>query len=160
MSLEIRLAYDELDCVKELFAEFVEMLHDLESEIQRYLWSQEYDYEIDHLGEKYGLPNGRLYIAYVDNQAAGCVALRQLNKTECEMKRLYVRPAFRGSKIGRTLVGTIVRDAKEIGYQYMLLDTLPALESAIALYKDIGFYEIPPYNDSPADKTVFMKLDL
>jgi len=160
MPLEIRLAYDDLDNIKELFAEYVKLLFGLERNFQDFLDLQAYDDEVDRLTEKYGLPNGRLYIAYLDNQVSGCIALRRIDDTTCEMKRLYVRPAFRGHNIGAALVETIVRDAKEIGYQSMLLDSLPALKQAIALYERMGFYNIPPYNDSPVARTVFMKLDL
>jgi len=69
-------------------------------------------------------------------------------------------PEYRGKQIGKVLVEIIINDAKEIGYKSMLLDTIPALKTAIALYESMGFYKIPPYNNSPVDKTVFMKLDL
>ena len=160
MSLEIKPAYDDKGNVKQLFDEYTKFLVDLDSVFQDYLHLQNYDDEINSLHEKYGLPNGRLYIAYVNNQAAGCIALRQLNDTECEMKRLYVRPEFGGNKIGEKLVEVIISDAKEIGYQSMLLDTFPSLHKAIKLYEKRGFYKIPPYNNSPIDNTVFMKLDL
>ena len=76
------------------------------------------------------------------------------------MKRLYVRPQFRGKHIGDQLIEKIIADAKEIGYSYMLLDTLPFLESAIYLYKKYGFYEIESYNDSPMSTSIYMKLEL
>lgn len=76
------------------------------------------------------------------------------------MKRLFVRPSFRGKQIGNQLIQQIINDAKEIGYSYMLLDTLPFLKSAIHMYKKFGFYEIESYNDSPMSSSIFMKLDL
>lgn len=76
------------------------------------------------------------------------------------MKRLYVRPEFRGNKIGYILIRQIINDAKEIGYRHMLLDTLPFLKSAIYMYKKIGFYEIPCYNNSPMSSSIYMKLNL
>ena len=88
------------------------------------------------------------------------IGLRKIDTQNCEMKRLYVRPSFRGKKIGGFLVEKIIADAREIGYTYMLLDTLPFLESACAIYQKAGFYEIPSYNDSPMDASIFMKLDL
>ena len=160
MALKINLAYGDLDNIRELFSEYVKMLFNLESDFQNYLDLQDYNNELDNLNEKYGLPKGRLYIAYFDNQAADCIALRQLSETDCEMKRLYVRPEFRGKHIGKVLVETIINDAKELGYQRMLLDTIPALKTAIDLYENMGFYRVPPYNDSPIDKTVFMELEL
>ena len=160
MSLEIKLAYDDTDNIKQLFAEYTKLLISLESDFGSYLQLQNYDSEISNLDKKYGLPTGRLFIAYLEGQATGCIALRAINKTECEMKRLYVRPEFSGNRIGEALVEAIVRDAKEIGYHFMLLDTFPALEKAIRLYERMGFYKIPPYNNSPVDNMVFMKLDL
>ena len=160
MSLEIKLAYDDTENVKQLFDEYTKLLVNLENVFQDYLHLQNYDNEINSLHEKYGLPNGRLYIAYLENQAAGCIALRQINDTACEMKRLYVRPQFGGKKIGETLVDTIISDAKEIGYESMLLDTFPSLDKAIKLYEKKGFYRIAPYNDSPVDNTVYMRLDV
>ncbi len=76
------------------------------------------------------------------------------------MKRLYVRPKFRGKHIGNLLIQRIISDAREIGYAHMLLDTLPFLQSAVHMYKKYGFYEIPSYNDSPMDSSIYMKLDL
>jgi ribosomal protein S18 acetylase RimI-like enzyme len=160
VSLKIKLAYEETDSLKELFEEYTKLLVDLDSDFQNYLEIQNYDSEIDNLNEKYGMPNGRLYIAYLDNKVAGCIALKSINVTQCEMKRLYVRPQFRGNKIAKSLVEIIINDAKKIGYQYMLLDTFPALKDAIRLYEKIGFYRIPSYNNSPVNHTIFMKLDL
>ena len=160
MALNIHLAYNDIDNIKELFSEYVKLLCYLENDFQDYLNLQDYNNELDNLNEKYGLPNGRLYIAYIDNKAAGCIALRQLSDTDCEMKRLYVRPEYRGNQIGKALVEIIINDAKKIGYQSMLLDTIPALKTAIDLYENMGFYKIPSYNNSPVEKTVFMKLDL
>lgn len=85
---------------------------------------------------------------------------KKIDKQNCEMKRLFVRPAFRGKQIGNQLIQTIINDAKEIGYSYMLLDTLPFLKSAIHMYKKFGFYEIESYNDSPMSTSIYMKLDL
>lgn len=76
------------------------------------------------------------------------------------MKRLFVRPSFRGKQIGNQLIQQIINDAKEIGYSYMLLDTLPFLKNAIHMYKKWGFYEIESYNDSPMSTSIYMKLDL
>ena len=91
---------------------------------------------------------------------AGCIALRKLDEQCSELKRLYVRPQFRGSRIGEALVHRVLSDAREIGYRHVLLDTLPFLRSAIGLYRRVGFYEIPCYNDSPMDNTIFMQYDL
>ena len=131
-----------------------------DSSFQQYLEIQNYDKELLHLEEKYGFPDGRLYLAYEKGELAGCIGLRKMDSQNSEMKRLYVRPQFRGKHIGDQLIEKIIADAKEIGYSYMLLDTLPFLESAIYLYKKYGFYEIESYNDSPMSTSIYMKLEL
>ena len=90
----------------------------------------------------------------------GCIALRRLDGARCEMKRLYVRPGFRGRRIAQTLVEQILQDAREIGYSAMLLDTLPFLDSALRLYRKLGFYDIPCYNDSPMETSIYLQKDL
>ena len=83
-----------------------------------------------------------------------------MNDSECELKRLYVRPAWRRQGIAARLIDQILSDARSIGYKRILLDTLPGLTVAIAMYRDLGFQDIPRYNDSPLDDTVFLGLDL
>ena len=160
MKIEIVLAYDHQQEIRELFSEYTSMLVAGDSSFQAYLDLQHFDDEVDHLEVKYGMPEGRLYVVYCDGQAAGCIGLRRIDEQNCEMKRLYVRPQFRGNKIGEKLVQKIIGDAKEIGYAAMLLDTLPFLESAIAVYEKAGFYNISCYNDSPVRTSIFMKLNL
>lgn len=158
--LKIKHAYDLSNEIKSLFSEYTDMLVEGDSTFQKYLDIQNYDEELEHLDVKYGLPGGRLYAAYYDGNLAGCIGLRKIDKENCEMKRLYVRPEFRGRRIGNELVRQIIKDAKEIGYSHMLLDTLPFLESAVRMYKSFGFYEIASYNDSPMETSIYMKLDL
>lgn len=160
MKIEIVLAYDHQQEIRELFSEYTGMLVAGDSSFQEYLDLQHFDDEVDHLEVKYGMPYGRLYVVYCDGQAAGCIGLRRIDEQNCEMKRLYVRPQFRGNKIGEKLVQKIIGDAKEIGYAAMLLDTLPFLENAVRIYQKIGFYTIDCYNDSPVSTSIFMKLDL
>lgn len=160
MKTEIKLAYDNDREIKELFLEYTEMLVKNDSNFEKYLKLQNYDSELEHLSDKYGLSDGRLYIVKVENEVAGCIGLRKIDDENCEMKRLYVRPEFRGHKIANKLVETIIDDAKRIGYRSMLLDTLPFLEGAIHLYKKFGFYETQSYNNSPMDTSIYMKLDL
>ena len=95
-----------------------------------------------------------------DGTAAGCIALRRLDGARCEMKRLYVRPEHRGRGIARRLIRQITDDARQLGYRHLLLDTLPALEEAVRLYRRLDFSEIPCYNDSPVESTLFFQLDL
>lgn len=136
------------------------MLIEGDSSFQKYLEIQNYEEELEHLDVKYGMPDGRLYIAFYGGELAGCIGLRKIDEWNCEMKRLYVRPAFRGKNIGNKLIQQIITDAKEAGYSHMLLDTLPFLKSAVHMYKAYGFYEISSYNDSPMDTSIYMKLDL
>ena len=160
MDIDIKLGYDSPKEVLSLFSEYMEMLIAGDSTFKKYLEIQNYDDEIKDLEKKYGLPRARLYLAYVDGKVAGCIALKELDGENCEVKRLYVRPEFRGLKLGNLLIQKIIDDAKEIDYKAMLLDTLPFLKSAIVLYKNFGFYEIPSYNNNPMDTLIYMKLDL
>lgn len=160
MGMEITLGYEYSSEIKELFLEYTEMLVKNDGNFAKYLEVQNYDSELEHLADKYGLPEGRLYIVKVENEVAGCIGLRKIDNENCEMKRLYVRPKFRGHKIANKLVEMIIDDAKRIGYKNMLLDTLPFLEGAIYLYKKFGFNEIESYNNSPMDTSIYMKLDL
>ena len=159
-AVELTPGYDAPDEIRALFTEYTDMLVRLDPDFQLYLNIQHYEDEVRDLTVKYGFPDGRLYLARVGGEAAGCIALRKLDEERCEMKRLYVRPAFRGHKIGDALVDRVIGDARAIGYRYMLLDTLPFLESAIHMYRKRGFYEIPCYNDSPVETTIFMQYDL
>ena len=160
MELTITPAFDAPEIVRELFEEYTKMLVDGDPAFRDYLSIQNYDREILHLEEKYGPPRGRLYLARWGGETAGCIALRPLDESRCEMKRLYVRPAFRNRGIARKLVDTVLADARSIGYHEMLLDTLPFLTEAIAMYEGLGFVRTECYNDSPLDTTIYMKLTL
>ncbi len=160
MAVKIVLAYDLVQEVRELFSEYTDMLINGDAAFKQYLEIQNYNEELNHLDTKYGLPEGRLYLAYCDDKLAGCIGIKKIDEENCEMKRLYVRPGFRGKHVGSLLVQQIIDDAREIGYRHMLLDTLPFLQSAVQLYKKYGFYEIPCYNNSPMDSSIYMKLDL
>ncbi|MBE6564210.1 MAG: GNAT family N-acetyltransferase [Ruminococcaceae bacterium] len=160
MRLDLVLAYEKKEDVRAIFTEYTDMLIEGDSKFKEYLQLQRYEDELEHLEVKYGLPHGRLYLVYCDGDLAGSIALRRLDERLCELKRLYVRPPFRGRHIADFLMKTILDDARAIGYQAMLLDTLPFLKEAIALYKKYGFYEIPCYNNSPMDNSLYLKLDL
>jgi len=160
MSLQMILAYDSPGDVGQLFSEYTNMLIEGDASINEYLKIQNYEDELKNLEQKYGLPNGRLYLAYYDGNLAGCIGLRKIDDENCEMKRFYVRPEFRGKRIGNQLIKKIIMESKEISYKHMLLDTLPYLENAVLMYKKYGFYEIQSYNNSPMDTSIFMRLDL
>jgi len=152
VSLEIRFAYDKLEEVKVLFNEYTATLGvDLAF--------QNYAAEIANLPGEYALPNGRLYIAVYNDDLAGCIALRPYDGKCCEMKRLFVRPQFRGLNIGYALVESIIADAENMEYDCMVLDTLPSMKSAIMLYKKFGFFEIEPYRYNPVMGAIYMQLN-
>lgn len=153
-------AFDHPDTVRELFNEYTEMLVAGDPDFAAYLKLQKFDDEVLHLERKYGPPSGRLYLVYLEDQVAGCVALKKIDGENCEIKRLYVRPAFRGHRIGEQMVERLIADAREIGYSHMLLDTLPFLRTAIAMYHRLGFCDIPSYNGSPMENLIYMKYDL
>ena len=123
---------------------------------------QNFAEEMEHLENKYsGVKNGKLLAAVAaDGSVAGCVAIRCHDSRRCEMKRLYVKPEYRGQKIGDCLVRTILKLAEEAGYEEMVLDTLKRLEGAVHLYRKYGFREIAPYYDNPLDDVIYMKKDL
>ena len=154
-------AYDRIEDIRSLFSEYTDMLVSINPEFHLYLDIQHYDDEKENPSLKYALPDGRLYLDISDDGIArGCIALRKLSDGKGEVKRLYVRPEYRGNGIATALVERIVEDARNIGYKELYLDTLPELESAVKLYKSFGFEETGQYNDSPVDKTIFMKLSL
>jgi putative acetyltransferase len=122
---------------------------------------QSFDEELKSLPGAYGPPGGRLLLARYAGHAAGCVALRKLEAGVCEMKRLYVRPADRGSGLGRMLVERVIAEARIIGYECMRLDTIAsAMKDAIALYRRMGFEEIAPYSAIPIEHALWMELRL
>lgn len=122
---------------------------------------QGFDQELAELPGKYARPHGRLLLAQVNDQAAGCVALRPLSEVVCEMKRLFVRPAFRGLGLGRVLAERVITEARVVGYTHMRLDTVASsMADAVALYRRIGFVEIPAYCVNPMPDTLYMELVL
>ncbi len=122
---------------------------------------QNFDQEVANLPGDYAPPSGRLLLARVGDEVAGCIALRRLDDSICEMKRLYIRPGSRGKGLGGKMVDAILNEAKMIGYSKMRLDTMPGkMDEAIKLYRSIGFKEIPAYYDTPFGDTLYMEVDL
>lgn len=156
---EIVPAFSEKEKIAELFSEYTQYLVDNDPVFAEYLKLQKFDDELSDLEHKYGLPYGRLYIVLDGDKAAGCVGLLKMNDETCELKRMYVRPEYRGRGLARFLGEMIMREGAEIGYKYMQLDTLPFLTSAQSLYRKLGFYEIEKYNNSPMENATYMRYD-
>ena len=153
LKIEVAITARDIAATRALFEEYA-------ASLGIDLCFQDFEKELATLPGSYAPPSGRLLLAMRGNQIAGCVALRRLEQDICEMKRLYVRPAFRGSGLGRMLVEEITREARIAGYHRMRLDTLPTMVGALALYRRLGFREIPPYRNNPLGGTVFLELQL
>jgi GNAT superfamily N-acetyltransferase len=138
---------------RELFLEYAEM-------IGTNLEYQGFSAELDALPGPYAPPHGALLIALVDGEVAGCVAMRPLDAYTAEMKRLYVRSAYRSFGLGQRLVESVIQAAREAGFNELRLDTLPSMAAAQALYHRLGFVDIAPYNTSHLPGTRFYSLRL
>jgi GNAT superfamily N-acetyltransferase len=121
---------------------------------------QGFEAELAALPGDYAPPSGRLYLALEEENPSGCVGLRRISNEFCELKRLYVRPLYRGKGIGRRLVREAVKGARRIGYQRMRLDTLPTMKRAQQLYISMGFKPILPYRANPVPGADFLELVL
>ena len=159
-SVSLIPAFDRRNELIPLYEEYAAMLLETDPVFARSLAQQNYDEEILHLEEKYGPPKGQIYLVFVDGELAGCVGMKPSDDSHAELKRLYVRPAFRGRNLGETLTRRIMDDARKAGYRYLRLDTLPGLKSALKLYRRLGFREIDPYYDCLVPGTIFMEIEL
>jgi len=150
------VAADTPEClahIRELFREYQESLG-------VDLCFQGFEAELADLPGKYAPPTGALILGLKGNNAAGCVALREIEPGVCEMKRLYVRPAHRGQGLGRALAEKIIAEGRRLGFRTMRLDTLEQLREAIGLYESLGFRRIPPYYANPLPGVIYWELRL
>ena len=144
----------EIDAARRIFREY-------ESWLGLDLCFQGFEEELAGLPGKYSSPDGRLFLAYSEEDLAGCAALRKIDPGVCEMKRLFVRDEFRRFGIGRLLIDKLLTAARDIGYRAMRLDTYPAkMGKAVGLYRQYGFIEIPAYYHNPYEGVLFMELQL
>ena len=145
---------EEIAAIRELFLEYAQSLGFS-------LCFQSFDQELAGLPGDYAPPDGRLLLATFDSQAAGCVALHKIQDDTCEMKRLYVRPQFRGKGLGKALAERIIHEARSIGYKKLRLDTVePVMRTAVAMYRQLGFREIGPYRSNPIEGALYFELEL
>ena len=144
----------QIAAIRQLFLEYAQSLGFS-------LCFQSFDQELANLPGDYAPPDGRLFLVTSTGHPAGCGALHKLAADICEMKRLYVRPEFRGKNLGRELAERIIAEAREVGYTKLRLDTVePRMKAAVALYRQLGFREIPPYRDNPIAGALYMELQL
>lgn len=145
---------EQIEEIRRLFREY-------ETWLGLDLCFQGFEAELNGLPGKYAPPSGRLFLAAVNEQPAGCIALRKLEDGICEMKRLFLREDFRGIKLGNLLIEKLIDEARLEGYKKMRLDTLPGkMAKAVSLYESHGFRQIPAYYHNPYGDTFFMELDL
>lgn len=146
-------APEELALARELFLEY-------QRAIGVDLCFQGFQAEVAGLPGAYAPPRGRLLVAWVDERPAGCGALRPIEGDAAEMKRMWVRPSFRGRGLGRAVAEALLAAARSEGYARIRLDTLPSMAEAQALYCSLGFVKVPPYNDNPHPGAIHMELRL
>ena len=146
-------APEEIDQARLLFREYA-------GEVDEPCCFATFDKEVASLPGEYALPAGRLFLARKGVEPAGCVAMRRLSGSTGEMKRLYVREAFRRDRLGRTLAKLVIASAREQRYHRLYLDTLPKMQEAMKLYRSLGFVERGPYTDHPTPGAIFFELSL
>lgn len=145
---------EQIAAIRELFLEYADSLGFK-------LCFQRFDQELAALPGDYAPPDGRLVLVTCKGKPAGCVALHKNAPGIAEMKRLYVRPEFRGRDLGRELAQRVIAEARRIGYEKLRLDTVERfMRTAVALYRKLGFREIPPYRQNPIEGALYMELDL
>lgn len=150
--IELATSPQQMELTRKLFREYQEFLG-LD------LCFQDFEAELNTLPGKYAHPTGAILLAWHQDQLAGCVAVRPMKGGLCEMKRLFVRPEFRGLKLGMALVKKILEVAQALGYDGMVLDSVDTLQDALRLYHQFGFRPIPPYYHNPFPNAVYLGLN-
>jgi ribosomal protein S18 acetylase RimI-like enzyme len=153
MRITQALAAADIAIVRGLFLEY-------QSQLGIDLSYQQFDEEVSSLPGDYAPPRGRLLLAWHDDAPVGCVGLREIPDGAAEMKRLFVRPSGRGLGVGHALVARLLEEAREAGYDRVVLDTLPSMQSAQRLYEQFGFRDIAAYRESPVPGTRFLSVTL
>lgn len=144
---------EDFEVIRKLFCEYA-------AELDFDLCFQNFDSELDNLPNHYLAAGGVVLLSEVDAMPVGCVGMRVVGPKTCEMKRLFVKPVYRRAGIGRALAIAIIDEARSRGFQTMLLDTLPQMREAIALYRALGFRDVQPYYHNPICGAIFMELSL
>ncbi len=153
MDIRVAASGEEIEIVRRLFREY-------QASLGIDLCFQNFESELAVLPGKYAPPEGRLYLAFEGVDVVGCAGLRKIEEGICELKRLYVLPSHRGRGIGRLLAIRAITDARDTGYDRMRLDTLPSMQPAQKLYRELGFEPIAPYTDNPVQGALFMELKM
>ena len=151
--IEIKAAYDNLEAIRDLFREYANGLG-------VDLCFQDFEQELSTLPGKYARPKGRLYLAYDQGKAIACIALRPFDNNIGEVKRLYVKPSHRKQGISKILIEHIIEEARKLGYQRLVLDTLNTMTAAMNLYRSLGFVETEAYYPNPLEGATYFALDL
>ena len=160
MEYEMISAVELPERLAPLFDAYQQWLIENDPDLQIVLNGQSYDDELEHLQEKYGAPEGAIYILTADGADIGCIALRKIDGAVCEVKRVFLQMPYRGRGLGKLMMERVIEDARRAGYREMVLDTLPIMTGACGLYERMGFVPTEKYNDNPLPYAIYMKLKL
>ena len=160
MQYEMISAVELPERLAPLFEAYQQWLIQNDPDLQIVLNGQSYDDELEHLQEKYGAPEGAIYILTADGTDIGCIALRKIDDAVCEVKRVFLQMPYRGRGLGKLMMERVIEDARRAGYREMVLDTLPIMTGACTLYDRMGFVPTEKYNDNPLPYAIYRKLTL
>ena len=160
MQYEMISAIELPERLSPLFEAYQQWLIQNDPNLQIVLNGQSYDDELEHLQEKYGAPEGAIYILTADGTDIGCIALRKIDDAVCEVKRVFLQMPYRGRGLGKLMMERVIEDARRADYREMVLDTLPIMTGACNLYDRMGFVPTEKYNDNPLPYAIYRKLML